>query len=256
LRAQLHSKADPAKAEIFAAHAELLDDPDFLDIASSAIAKGKSAAFAWKSAAQIHAERLASLRNELLAQRANDVRDVGGRVLELLTGVTHKPPTYPEGSILIAEDLTPSDTATMDREHVVGFATVRGGSTSHVAILARSLAIPAKITDSPIEIGPSSRQRRTSAAADSGCKSTKTILFIMRRNSVTLRPILLRLPERRPACASRLAHFCERGGQQEARARQSMRRHGGDQVHQVVPFTLDRLDRNPAHGDALQILRH
>jgi phosphocarrier protein FPr len=71
------------------------------------------------------------------------VRDVGLRVLELLTGVTHKPPTYPEGSILIAEDLTPSDTATMERGRVVGFATVRGGATSHVAILARSLEIPA-----------------------------------------------------------------------------------------------------------------
>ncbi|HET6406359.1 MAG TPA: phosphoenolpyruvate--protein phosphotransferase [Chthoniobacteraceae bacterium] len=143
LRAQLHAKADPAKAAIFAAHAELLDDPDFLDIATSAITKGKSAAFAWKNAAKLHAERLASLRNELLAQRANDVRDVGWRVLELLTGVHRQAPAYPEGSILIAEDLTPSDTATMDRGRVVGFATVRGGATSHVAILARSLDIPA-----------------------------------------------------------------------------------------------------------------
>lgn len=143
LRAQLHAKADPAKAAIFAAHAELLDDPDFLEIANSAIAKGKSAAFAWKGATQVHAQRLASLRNELLAQRANDVRDVGGRVLEILTGITHKAPTYPEGSVLIAEDLTPSETATMERGRVVGFATLRGGASSHVAILARSLEIPA-----------------------------------------------------------------------------------------------------------------
>lgn len=143
LRAQLHAKADPAKAAIFAAHSELLDDPDFLEIATSAIAKGKSAEFAWKSAAKLHADRLASLRNELLAQRANDVRDVGWRVLELLTGVSRQTAAYPEGSILIAEDLTPSDTATMERTRVVGFATVRGGATSHVAILARSLDIPA-----------------------------------------------------------------------------------------------------------------
>ena len=143
LRAQLHAKADPAKAAIFAAHVELLDDPDLLDIATSTIAKGKSAAFAWKNAVTLHAERLAGLRNELLAQRANDVRDVGGRVLELLTGVVRQPQVYPEGSILIAEDLTPSDTATMERGRVAGFATVRGGATSHVAILARSLDIPA-----------------------------------------------------------------------------------------------------------------
>jgi multiphosphoryl transfer protein len=143
LRASLHGTADPAKAAIFAAHAELLDDPDFLEIADSAIAKGKSAAFAWKTAAKIHADRLAALRNELLAQRANDVRDVGLRVLGLLTGITQMPPQYPERSVLIAEDLTPSDAATMEAGTVVGFATVRGGATSHVAILARSLGIPA-----------------------------------------------------------------------------------------------------------------
>lgn len=143
LRASLHAKADPAKAAIFAAHAELLDDPDFLDIANSAIAKGKSAAFSWKKATELHAERLAALRNELLAQRANDVRDVGQRVLLHLTGITPLPPQYPKHSVLIAEDLTPSDAATMEAGTVVGFATVRGGATSHVAILARSLGIPA-----------------------------------------------------------------------------------------------------------------
>ena len=143
LRASLHAKADPAKAAIFAAHIELLDDPDFLDIANSAIAKGKSAAFAWKKATELHADRLAALRNELLAQRANDVRDVGRRVLLHLTGITQMPPTYPERSVLIAEDLTPSDAATMEAGTVAGFATVRGGATSHVAILARSLGIPA-----------------------------------------------------------------------------------------------------------------
>src|SRR4030095_13495893 len=143
LRASLHAKADPAKAAIFAAHAELLEDPDFLNIANSAIAKGKSAAFAWKKATELHADRLAALRNELLAQRANDVRDVGQRVLLHLTGIKQMPPTYPERSVLIAEDLTPSDAATMEAGSVVGFATVRGGATSHVAILARSLGIPA-----------------------------------------------------------------------------------------------------------------
>jgi PTS system, glucose subfamily, IIA component len=143
LRASLHAKADPAKAAIFAAHAELIDDPDFVEIANSAIAKGKSAAFAWKKATELHAERLAALRTELLAQRANDVRDVGRRVLLHLTGIKPTPPTYPERSVLIAEDLTPSDAATMEAGSVVGFATVRGGATSHVAILARSLGIPA-----------------------------------------------------------------------------------------------------------------
>jgi len=143
LRAQLHAKADPAKAAIFAAHEELMEDPDLLEIAESAIAKGKSAAFAWKQAITTHADRLASLRNQLLAQRANDLRDVGLRVLSILTGTESKPPEYPANSILIAEDLTPSDTASLERTRVLGFCTTRGGATSHVAILARSLGIPA-----------------------------------------------------------------------------------------------------------------
>jgi multiphosphoryl transfer protein len=143
LRARLHAKADPAKAAIFAAHEELLSDPDILEIAESAIAKGKSAAFGWKKAFTTHADRLAALRNELLAQRANDLRDVGLRVLSLLAGKEAHQPQYPPNCVLIAEDLTPSDTATLDRARVTGFCTTRGGATSHVAILARSMGLPA-----------------------------------------------------------------------------------------------------------------
>jgi len=143
LRAQLHASADPAKAAIFAAHEELVADPDLLEIAESAIAKGKSAAFAWQQAVATHADRLAGLRNQLLAQRANDLRDVGLRVLSVLTGVEVRQPDYPPNSVLIAEDLTPSDTAALDRSKVLGFCTTRGGATSHVAILARSLGLPA-----------------------------------------------------------------------------------------------------------------
>jgi phosphocarrier protein FPr len=143
LRARLHARSEPAKAAIFGAHEELLADPDLLDIAESAMAKGKSAAFAWKQAVTTHADRLAGLRNELLAQRANDVRDVGLRVLSILTGVDTAHAEYPAESVLIAEDLTPSDTAALDRSRVVGFGTVRGGASSHVAIMARSLGLPA-----------------------------------------------------------------------------------------------------------------
>ncbi|MFL6569834.1 MAG: phosphoenolpyruvate--protein phosphotransferase [Chthoniobacterales bacterium] len=152
LRAQLHAKADPAKAAIFAAHEELIEDPDLLEIVESAIAKGKSAAFAWKKAFTTHADRLASLRNPLLAQRANDLRDVGLRVLAIITGVETKAPEYPANAILIAEDLTPSDTASLDRTRVMGFCTTRGGATSHVAILARSLGIPALAGTEPASL--------------------------------------------------------------------------------------------------------
>ena len=143
LQASLHGQRAADKAAIFAAHQELLDDPDLLDIAYSALAKGKSADFAWHRAFTTHADRLAALRNELLAARANDLRDVGRRVLTLLTGVEPERQTPPLNAILVAEDLTPSDTASMDRTRVRGFCTTLGGATSHVAILARSLDIPA-----------------------------------------------------------------------------------------------------------------
>lgn len=143
LQARLHTEADPAKAAIFAAHQELLTDPDLLDMTHSAIAKGKSAAFAWKTAINTQADSLARLKNELIAARANDLRDVGRRVLQHLTGTEAHRVEAPANAILVAEDLTPSDTANLDRSKVLGFCTTLGGATSHVAILARSLDIPA-----------------------------------------------------------------------------------------------------------------
>jgi phosphocarrier protein FPr len=143
LRARVHASGDPSKAAIFAAHQELLDDPSLMDTAVSAINKGKSAEFAWKQTFTSQAAHLASLKNELLAQRANDLRDVGMRVLRVLTGVEAETQTYPENTILIAEDLTPSDMANLDRSRVIGFCTLAGGATSHVAILARAMGIPA-----------------------------------------------------------------------------------------------------------------
>ena len=143
LESRLRQESDPTKAAIFAAHAEILQDPDLLDIAVSAIDKGKSAPYAWRGAFQSYADRLAGLDNEILAGRATDVRDVGQRVLEELTGQRHEPEELAAGTILVAEDLTPSDTATLDRSKVVGFVTTSGGASSHVAIIARSLDIPA-----------------------------------------------------------------------------------------------------------------
>ena len=141
LRAQLHGHKSKRKPP-FSRRIPSSSRIRLIEIATSAIAKGKSAAFAWKNAVKTHADRLASLRNQLLAQRANDLA-MGERVLEFLTGIKRKAPSYPANAVLIAEDLTPSDTAAMERGKVMGFATVRGGATSHVAILARSLGIPA-----------------------------------------------------------------------------------------------------------------
>lgn len=143
---QLDSQSKSSKGAIFAAHQELLEDPDLLEIAMKEIQQGKTAAFAWKKAYTLHADRLAHLRNELMAARANDLKDVGRRVLLLLvedSEDTLKHVEIPAHAILVAENLTPSDTASLDRSKVLGFCTTTGGASSHVAILARSLGIPA-----------------------------------------------------------------------------------------------------------------
>jgi phosphocarrier protein FPr len=142
LQARLQREGAGDKAAIFAAHRELLDDPDLLKIAGDAVSAGKTAAFGWQIAFTRHADRLASLKNELLAARANDLRDVGRRVLQKLTGVEDQPVSYEAESILVAEELTPSDTASLNRASVLGLCTTTGGASSHVAILARSLEIP------------------------------------------------------------------------------------------------------------------
>jgi phosphocarrier protein FPr len=143
LQGRLRGQADADKAAIFAAHEELLSDPELLDLAASTITNGKSAAWAWQQAFRSYADQLAGLQSELLAARANDVRDVGERVLRIITGAPSEDVELPPQTILVAEELTPSDTANLDRSKVLGFCTVGGGASSHVAILARAMDIPA-----------------------------------------------------------------------------------------------------------------
>ncbi len=143
LQDHLKISGDTGKSEIFGAHMELLEDPDLLELAESAMAKGKSAAFSWKEAFTAHADQLAGMSNEILAGRACDLRDVGRRVLKHLLGGPDKDISgIPAGSILIAEELTPSDIVSLDRTKVLGCATVGGGATSHIAILAQSFGLP------------------------------------------------------------------------------------------------------------------
>src|SRR4051794_41582677 len=80
-----------------------------------------------------------------MRERAADVLDVGRRVLGHLAGAGAVTPTLPEAGVLVAEDLTPGQTAALDRDLVRGIATARGSATSHAAILARAFGIPAVV---------------------------------------------------------------------------------------------------------------
>jgi phosphoenolpyruvate-protein phosphotransferase len=159
--------AGAAEAEIFKAHQELLEDPGLLDQAQALIDEGKSAAFAWRAATEETAIMFRQLGSALLAERAADLTDVGRRVLKLLLGIGEQALELPQGSILIADQLTPSQTAGIDTSKVLGFATVGGGATSHVAILARACGLPS-ICGVPVQMLALSNGTQVLLDADKG----------------------------------------------------------------------------------------
>lgn len=147
---EVRSKSGEPRAAIFRAHEAFLDDPEMLAETESLIRKGKSAGYAWRQVIDDRVRVMEQHDDELLAARAMDLRDVGRRVLRHLAGVVQDQPFVPsQPVILIAEDLTPSDTAQLDPSLILGFCTSGGGPTSHSAIIARSLGIPAIVAAGP-----------------------------------------------------------------------------------------------------------
>jgi phosphoenolpyruvate-protein phosphotransferase/dihydroxyacetone kinase phosphotransfer subunit len=145
LRDQIARSANQYDAAIFDAHLLFLNDPEFLDGVRHTIeTEHVNAEWAWKNAVESSAQKFAAIDDEYMRARAADVRDIGRQVLVQLTGQGQEV-ALPHAGILIAIDLAPSDTARLDRAKVLGICTERGGSTSHSAILARTLGIPAVV---------------------------------------------------------------------------------------------------------------
>lgn len=137
---------DAERAAIFAAHSLLIDDPMLLEAVRSRVEAGEIVERALQGAVDELAGMLAAMQDELFAGRAVDVRDVGHRLLRLLLGVEDTSLAgLNQPSIIIAHDLTPSDTVRLDPERTLGFCTQVGGLTSHTTILTRTLGIPAVI---------------------------------------------------------------------------------------------------------------
>lgn len=133
-------------ASIFQAHEMFLDDPELLGLVGSTIeTQHVNADYAWKEGTEQYAASLRSLSDEYLAARAVDVEDVARRVLRLLRGAGERAALLQEPSVIVATELTPSDTVTLDKEKVLAFCMAHGGATSHVAILAKALGIPAVV---------------------------------------------------------------------------------------------------------------
>jgi phosphoenolpyruvate-protein phosphotransferase (PTS system enzyme I) len=135
------------KAEVFESHLMLLDDPEFSGTVIEKIQDEKiNAEKSVKDVVDGYLKIFANMDNEYMKERAADIRDVGGRLLSILSGASNESLlNIPENSIVVAHDLTPSDTAQLDRTKVIAFLTDIGGRTSHSAIMARTLEIPAVV---------------------------------------------------------------------------------------------------------------
>ena len=143
---QLTQSLGPGQASIFDAHLLVLEDPSVIDEVVRVIQQEKvNAEDAFHRVTDRYIGALAKVEDEYLRERATDMRDVSGRVMNNLLGLNeHLDLAHlTEPCIIIAHDLTPSKTAQLDRKNVLGFATDIGSRTSHTAIMARSLRIPA-----------------------------------------------------------------------------------------------------------------
>ena len=135
------------KAAIFEAHLMVLEDPELISSTVDKIEGEKlSADYCFKAVTTDFIDLFEGMDNEYMSERVSDIRDVSLRVLKHMLGIASVDlSVLKEEVLLVSNDLTPSETATMDKEKVLGFLTNIGGRTSHTAIMARSLVIPAVV---------------------------------------------------------------------------------------------------------------
>ncbi|MGB9794206.1 phosphoenolpyruvate--protein phosphotransferase [Caldisericum exile] len=137
-------KSNPKEAEIFEAHLLVLEDPTLQEKINKYLESQYNLPYAVKSAFEEFIEALQNLQSEYMKERAQDLYDILDSLLRNILNVPKVDlSNLPPQSVVVAEDLTPSDTASLDRKNVLGFITERGGPTSHTAILAEALGIPA-----------------------------------------------------------------------------------------------------------------
>jgi len=138
-------ESSDADAAIFQAHRMILEDPELISAVKKKIESDKkSAEIAMQETGKSFSAMMAAMNDEYFAARATDIMDVTNRVLRVLLDVAESPTANLKvPSIIIADDLTPSDTVMLDKSLVIGFCTAQGSATSHTAILARGLGIPA-----------------------------------------------------------------------------------------------------------------
>ena len=145
LAARVTADGHPGEGAIFGAQAAMARDPALTALAADRVHEGHDAIGAIQAAGNDLADQLRALGDELLSARAADIEDVAGRIAGRLSGGTGPGPTLDEPAIVVAADLTPSVTATLPRDRLLGLALEAGSPTAHAAILARAYGIPAVV---------------------------------------------------------------------------------------------------------------
>ena len=132
------------EAQIFKSHEMMLEDDTFIsDVENRIKEEGVNAEFALNETSNVYIEMFQNIEDEYLRERSEDIKDVMNRVIRILMGITSVDFSHlEENSIIVAKDLTPSDTAQIDRTKVAAMITEMGGKTSHAAIIARIMGIP------------------------------------------------------------------------------------------------------------------
>lgn len=144
---QIQERVGQKESEILTGQIAMLADPFMRSQIEEAIDGGACAEAAVDSVCTMYADMFAAVEDELMRQRATDVRDIRSRLLAILLGAESVDLSQlPAGSILVAQDLTPSMTVGLKKENVAGILTATGGKTSHSAILARALELPAVLS--------------------------------------------------------------------------------------------------------------
>ena len=151
IRQQAEEKAGAEESAIFEAHILFLDDPDLLDTVRSVLDERREVMeAAWNAGIEHYAAQMEALQDDYFRARAADIRDVGRRVLRILLGLGEdRFGALRRPSVIIARDLTPSDTVRLERSLILAFCTAEGGPTSHTAILAKALGLPAVVGAGP-----------------------------------------------------------------------------------------------------------
>ncbi|END4765608.1 phosphoenolpyruvate--protein phosphotransferase [Escherichia coli] len=140
---ELADKAAGPEGDIFAAHKMMLEDPEITRQLQQRLAKGKQAEFAWLEVMQALAEQYCQAETLYLREREADIRDLTRQVLNQLCGVSEQHFITTAPCILLANDLLPSQITSLNKAHILGICLHNGGTTSHTAILARAMGIPA-----------------------------------------------------------------------------------------------------------------